>query len=199
MLQLLKESVSSRHAERLEQIVIVLIAIEIGPESALGPQSTRCWHVHFLSAWHHYYPRGSYGVKTQAACTLDYWFLIDTHFPWAFLEVTSYFLNHFPDLCLLLNWSRVLHLSPKCDGKSSRVLPLQDYCATKRTSRLVSLHRVFGNRWRLQIPGFRFFPPFRLPAVGKKFRSAYRLQGVELKKIWRYTNKYYIPKGDKTN
>jgi hypothetical protein len=30
MLQLLKESVSSRHAERLEQIVIVLIAIEIG-------------------------------------------------------------------------------------------------------------------------------------------------------------------------
>jgi len=29
MLQLLKESVSSRHAERLEQIVIVLIAIEI--------------------------------------------------------------------------------------------------------------------------------------------------------------------------
>ncbi len=34
MLQLLKESVSSKHAERLEQIVIVLIAIEIGPESA---------------------------------------------------------------------------------------------------------------------------------------------------------------------
>lgn len=31
MLQLLKESVSSRHAERLEQIVIALIAIEIGP------------------------------------------------------------------------------------------------------------------------------------------------------------------------
>jgi|HubBroStandDraft_5_1064220.scaffolds.fasta_scaffold3256124_1 uncharacterized Rmd1/YagE family protein len=30
MLQLLKENVSSRHAERLEQIVIVLIAIEIG-------------------------------------------------------------------------------------------------------------------------------------------------------------------------
>jgi hypothetical protein len=30
MLQLLKESVSSRHAERLEQIVIILIAIEIG-------------------------------------------------------------------------------------------------------------------------------------------------------------------------
>jgi hypothetical protein len=29
MLQLLKESVSSRHSERLEQIVIVLIAIEI--------------------------------------------------------------------------------------------------------------------------------------------------------------------------
>lgn len=30
MLQLLKESVSSRHAERLEQIVIALIGIEIG-------------------------------------------------------------------------------------------------------------------------------------------------------------------------
>lgn len=30
MLQLLKESVSSKHAERLEQIVIALIAIEIG-------------------------------------------------------------------------------------------------------------------------------------------------------------------------
>jgi len=29
MLQLLKESVSSRHSERLEQIVIVLIALEI--------------------------------------------------------------------------------------------------------------------------------------------------------------------------
>jgi len=30
MLQLLKETVSSRHSERLEQIVIALIAIEIG-------------------------------------------------------------------------------------------------------------------------------------------------------------------------
>lgn len=30
MLQLLKESVSSRHSERLEQIVIALIGIEIG-------------------------------------------------------------------------------------------------------------------------------------------------------------------------
>jgi len=29
MLQLLKETVASRHAERLEQVVIVLIAIEI--------------------------------------------------------------------------------------------------------------------------------------------------------------------------
>ena len=35
MLQLLKESVSSRHAERLEQIVIALIAIEIGQFSPL--------------------------------------------------------------------------------------------------------------------------------------------------------------------
>ena len=30
MLQLLKESVSSRHSERLEQIVIALIGVEIG-------------------------------------------------------------------------------------------------------------------------------------------------------------------------
>lgn len=30
MLQLLKETVSSRHAERLEQIVIALIGVEIG-------------------------------------------------------------------------------------------------------------------------------------------------------------------------
>ena len=30
MLQLLKESVTSKYAERLEQIVIALIAIEIG-------------------------------------------------------------------------------------------------------------------------------------------------------------------------
>lgn len=30
MLQLLKETVSSRHAERLEQIVIALIVVEIG-------------------------------------------------------------------------------------------------------------------------------------------------------------------------
>jgi uncharacterized Rmd1/YagE family protein len=30
MLQLLKESVSSRHSERLEKIVIALIVIEIG-------------------------------------------------------------------------------------------------------------------------------------------------------------------------
>ncbi|EGN92520.1 hypothetical protein SERLA73DRAFT_79555 [Serpula lacrymans var. lacrymans S7.3] len=37
MLQLLKESVSSRHAERLEQIVIVLIAIEIALFSEFGP------------------------------------------------------------------------------------------------------------------------------------------------------------------
>lgn len=37
MLQLLKESVSSRHAERLEQIVIALIAIEIGTFLRLVP------------------------------------------------------------------------------------------------------------------------------------------------------------------
>ena len=38
MLQLLKETVTSRHAERLEQIVIALIAVEIGasPVAACG-------------------------------------------------------------------------------------------------------------------------------------------------------------------
>ncbi|TFY74714.1 hypothetical protein EWM64_g9299 [Hericium alpestre] len=36
MLQLLKESVSSRHAERLEQVVIALIAIEIGMPLSLS-------------------------------------------------------------------------------------------------------------------------------------------------------------------
>ena len=35
MLQLLKESASSRHAERLEQIVIALIGVEIGWSSIL--------------------------------------------------------------------------------------------------------------------------------------------------------------------
>lgn len=35
MLQLLKESVSSKHAERLEQIVIALIGIEIGTPNKL--------------------------------------------------------------------------------------------------------------------------------------------------------------------
>lgn len=49
MLQLLKETVSSRHSERLEQIVIVLIAIEIGVshDSLRFPYSldaTSAWH-----------------------------------------------------------------------------------------------------------------------------------------------------------
>ena len=42
MLQLLKETVTSRHAERLEQIVIALIAVEIGaskPPCCAGPHS----------------------------------------------------------------------------------------------------------------------------------------------------------------
>ena len=42
MLQLLKETVTSRHAERLEQIVIALIAVEIGaskPPCYAGPHS----------------------------------------------------------------------------------------------------------------------------------------------------------------
>ncbi|KAG6861290.1 hypothetical protein C0995_001844 [Termitomyces sp. Mi166 len=39
MLQLLKESVSSRHAERLERVVIALIAIEIGASILFRPPS----------------------------------------------------------------------------------------------------------------------------------------------------------------
>ena len=54
MLQLLKESVSSRHSERLEQIVIVLIAIEISMFS-----KTLFQHLSILtlpsSPWDHYY------------------------------------------------------------------------------------------------------------------------------------------------
>lgn len=38
MLQLLKETVSSRHAERLEQIVIALIGVEIG-ERRMTPRN----------------------------------------------------------------------------------------------------------------------------------------------------------------
>jgi uncharacterized Rmd1/YagE family protein len=49
MLQLLKETVSSRHSERLEQIVIALIAIEIGAFFvALGSYSILI----ASSAWH---------------------------------------------------------------------------------------------------------------------------------------------------
>lgn len=40
MLQLLKETVSSRHAERLEQIVIALIGVEIGIDNLL-PKTKR--------------------------------------------------------------------------------------------------------------------------------------------------------------
>lgn len=55
MLQLLKESVSSRHSERLEQIVIVLIAIEISMFSTYS--SNVCPHSDFRqSPWDHYYP-----------------------------------------------------------------------------------------------------------------------------------------------
>ena len=42
MLQLLKETVTSRHAERLEQIVIALIAVEIGACARLRGPRLRC-------------------------------------------------------------------------------------------------------------------------------------------------------------
>lgn len=46
MLQLLKETVSSRHSERLEQIVIALIGVEIGTSI---PSSMHCRRVFTLS------------------------------------------------------------------------------------------------------------------------------------------------------
>lgn len=49
MLQLLKESVSSKHAERLEQIVIALIAIEIGEFPASAFQPTDRYQLFFQS------------------------------------------------------------------------------------------------------------------------------------------------------
>lgn len=55
MLQLLKESVSSKHAERLEQIVIVLIAIEIGLFSLLFFMSPVLMKT-LCSPGHHYDP-----------------------------------------------------------------------------------------------------------------------------------------------
>lgn len=54
MLQLLKESVSSRHSERLEQIVIVLIAIEISAFSNLLLIATLT--VLLSSPWNRHYP-----------------------------------------------------------------------------------------------------------------------------------------------
>jgi hypothetical protein len=54
MLQLLKESVSSRHSERLEQIVIVLIAIEISMFSNL--LLIAILTLLLSSPWNRYYP-----------------------------------------------------------------------------------------------------------------------------------------------
>jgi hypothetical protein len=56
MLQLLKESVSSRHSERLEQIVIVLIAIEISMFYILLFQRLSPILIVPLSPWDRYYP-----------------------------------------------------------------------------------------------------------------------------------------------
>ncbi len=50
MLQLLKESVSSKHSERLEQIVIALIGIEIGKRHCLALlESLRLMELFFFS------------------------------------------------------------------------------------------------------------------------------------------------------
>jgi hypothetical protein len=51
MLQLLKESVSSKHAERLEQIVIALIAIEIGMHLTFSGPGVEL----VFSSWNRYY------------------------------------------------------------------------------------------------------------------------------------------------
>lgn len=70
MLSLLKESVQSKHAERLEQIVIALIGIEIGPlccclvfKSIIDP------FVH--SSWGHHYP-GRFVCVIAAQLTLGF-------------------------------------------------------------------------------------------------------------------------------
>lgn len=65
MLQLLKESVSSRHAERLEQIVIALIGIEIGWSSMLSFKWPSAYYFHGRSFGDHHYPCGPYGVNFQ--------------------------------------------------------------------------------------------------------------------------------------
>lgn len=54
MLQLLKESVSSKHAERLEQIVIALIAIEIGALKWIMAQALTFYVLLLFSTWDHH-------------------------------------------------------------------------------------------------------------------------------------------------
>ena len=51
MLQLLKETVSSRHAERLETIVIWLIVVEIG--MSIGPHQQFPVVTSFDRSWDH--------------------------------------------------------------------------------------------------------------------------------------------------
>lgn len=70
MLQLLKETVTSRHAERLEQIVIALIAVEIGacggPRlSVLALSITHAFCTASCSARHHHDPRRSLLVEND--------------------------------------------------------------------------------------------------------------------------------------
>lgn len=60
MLQLLKETVSSRHAERLEQIVIALIVVEISSVHLLHLADISS--PYFYSTWHHDYYCGPSGV-----------------------------------------------------------------------------------------------------------------------------------------
>jgi hypothetical protein len=57
MLQLLKESAASRHAERLEQIVIALIAVEIGM-STLAQLDVQV-NISDISHWNYHHTRGS--------------------------------------------------------------------------------------------------------------------------------------------
>ena len=84
MLQLLKETVSSRHAERLETIVIWLIVVEIG-ECLHCAMSTPA-KLNFRRSWYYYYP-----------CRLV---LIDT---WTFHDYTTALCNmNF----LYYTWSR---------------------------------------------------------------------------------------------
>lgn len=82
MLQLLKESVSSRHSERLEQIVIVLIAIEISTFSDL--LLVAILTLLLLSPWDRYY-------TCRPLCISYHTEQLDPH---AYIHFSLFFCSH---------------------------------------------------------------------------------------------------------